>query len=344
MKSIAFWDMINDNLINEVRCSDVSYHQDFFLDLMHEEHKNNFIILLKPELFVENVSHRAILDFLFTKISMFGVDVNAVKIFNARYAQKERLLERQYHILNNVSRNGLAALPASILDKINKTEQHFYVGSYEFLSCHADITAKQLEVIAHKQGTKKLSNGIYLSDIPYYNNVYHIFNAFHPFQIEHFYQLSNVMSVLWCSSDMPYEKIANELIGFFDPSLALSGSLRNEFFSNSQTFGLKDIGVLRNCVHISPSPLEGIKSLSLYFDLHEKVNLLYLVRKINALGLSQAVLNAIYNNEDVLVNGSVKPAYEHFEGLDADDIIDKLTEVSDCFLIPPFYKNRDVKG
>lgn len=286
--------------------------------------KNDFLILIKPEAVEEGSNLQAIFSLIASKLALFKVELHGINVFNSIYAQKHKIVEKQYHVLNSAAHNGLSQLPKSVLSKLSLEEINRTIGAFEFLHLFPDFDAKRLEVIAHQQGTKKLSNGIYQTSMIYEGVKFEIINAFHPFQLEHLYQSGSVMLALSCSTNTRFSVLADELIGFFDPSKAAAGSLRNEAFNHQHSLGLKEVSILRNCFHNSPSPLEGAISLSHYFSEYESSNVYFITRSIKELNLSGSFENKIYCNGELRLGGEIKPVFEHFEGLDAQCILQRL--------------------
>ncbi len=93
------------------------------------------------------------------------------------------------------------------------------IGAYSFLACHPQFTPASLEKIAHEKGSQKFGNGTYLLSLEHKGEKYQVINAFHPYQIEQFQLEQNTFAVLACSSSTDYSVLAEEMVGFFIPSV-----------------------------------------------------------------------------------------------------------------------------
>ncbi len=256
-----------------------------------EKNKNEFLILLKPEILYPNVSwesEKQILKKIFELLEINNVLVISVAVFDGVYAIKNRIFRRHYSQVHR------GAKGENLLYDKRFANENGLVPAYSFLNDSADYDAVRLEEESHKKGSRKIGNGTYIYDFIYDNRNISVINAFHPHQIIHFEKGENMFIVFYCQSETNYSELADKFIGFFKPSEAVKGSLRSFFWEKKETLSL-DISTLKNGVHLSPSTLEFLKNMSLYFE-KTKFYDTFCGRELDKLDIPKEFIEKLYEN------------------------------------------------
>ncbi|NQD50467.1 hypothetical protein HP440_08140, partial [Bacillus altitudinis] len=81
-----------------------------------EKHKqlnqHHLLLMLKPELtsIHKGVQLDRILDELFLRLDNHDVEIGAVRVISSLYLKEKKIIEKQYGMLNKISKNGLSEL------------------------------------------------------------------------------------------------------------------------------------------------------------------------------------------------------------------------------------------
>lgn len=256
-----------------------------------ENNKNEFLILLKPEILYPSVSRESekqILKIIFELFQRNNVSVISAAVFDGVYAIENRIFRRHYSQLYR------GATGENLLYDKRFENENELVPAYSFLNDSPDYDAVRLEEESHKKGSRKIGNGTYIYDFIYNHRNISVINAFHPHQINHFEKEKNVFIVFYCQSETDYGDLADKLIGFFRPSEAIEGSLRRIFWEKKELLGI-NISTLKNGVHLSPSPLEFLKNLPLYFRGIEFSDTFF-GSELDKLAISKKFIEKLYEN------------------------------------------------
>ncbi|STP81987.1 Uncharacterised protein [Enterococcus cecorum] len=285
-----------------------------------ERNKNEFLILLKPEILYPNVSWKVERQIFKRIFSLFGrndVSVIATAIFDGVYAKKNKIFSRHYSQLYR------GATGKTLKYDKRFTKESGLVSAYSFLNNSSDYDAVRLEEEAHLNGSRKVGNGTYIYDFVYDNKNISVINAFHPNQINHFEKNENMFVIFYCQSETSYSELSEKLIGFFKPSEAVEGSLRSYFWKNRERLGL-NISTLRNGIHISPSSLEFLKNLSLYFEKIE-ISDTFCGSELVRFGVQKKFIEKLYENP--YSNLYEQYIFDILEGKDIGQMINILKEL-----------------
>ncbi|MGG3523915.1 hypothetical protein ABES33_30045 [Bacillus pseudomycoides] len=292
-----------------------------------KKYSNQFIVIIKPECLSKNSKEtnniiNVVLDNLINK----NIKISSAYSMNGPYLTQNSIIENQYFMLNRYAHLGLGSIPLSIIKKIkHKHKDINIIGAYNFLELYPeDFNEDSLERIAHQFGSEKLGNGSYLLELKHNNINYGILNAFHPYQKKHFCNENNNIIALECNSDIPYGQLDEEIIGNFNPVYAKENSIRNILFRNQKVWEI-NINTMYNGVHVSPSPLEGMKALLLYsknIDF-EDTNL---GSQLIKLGFNYIQIQNLLCNPLVEDNNEEATLFDKLEGKDTPQIIDYFSK------------------
>lgn len=289
---------------------------------------NDFVVLLKPECFSPTGEGD---EGVFTKIAQIlqqnDVFVHAMTLMNSSYIRLHSVVENQYRMLNMYAQYGLEISP--MFGKL--ASKGCYVGAYSFLNTYKQFSAANLEEIAHSVGCEKLGNGLYSVKIDVGHKPVNVLNPFHPFQVDHFQKKDSVMLALLCTSKQTYEKVADDVIGFFDPSQANKGSIRRQLFSENEALG-RNFSTMYNAVHNSPGPLEGLFSAIRYFIKQSGSSV-----QLEDIPLGNEILKSLPVSKDDVMQLRYNPCvktksfegmlFDLLEGKDNKQTLDVLSEV-----------------
>ncbi|MBC1512041.1 hypothetical protein [Listeria booriae] len=277
-----------------------------------------YLFIVKPEsIYYQNSEENLdeILEIVLGTLKKNQINIKSAAIFNGYFAKENTIPEKQYYTLNKFAKYDVrrGSIPIQLRGLENP------IGSYPFLELFPEITPEKLEILSHKSGSRKLGNGIYIFDYVYKGKLYNILNAFHPYQVKHFSKPQNRFIVLFGLTDLEPEFISSNIVGFFRPEDAKIESIRGRLYTNQTELGI-EISTIYNGIHVSPSPLEAIKSYQLYFsgDSLTDINFYKSLFDKNIFGAEKV---NIFDNPVVTYNGETQPIFEFCEGKRLTEII-----------------------
>lgn len=285
--------------------------------------KNEFVIVLKPEIFLAT-KPKNIIEFISNKLSTYDVNISAVYASNGRFNALNSVFENHYFVLNRGAQYGFDKLPhnykKTILSKHNDSE---VISAYGFLKANKDKTAEWLQEESHKSPTEKIGNGTYLYNTFFNGKKYSIINAFHPYQIEHFSKEDHMTVFMICRSNTNYKVLAEELIGHFDPRDALEGSIRKYLFDNRFKLSF-DFSTIFNGTHITPSSFEALSQISrlIFFDTKQIFDRkgLSMFNSLLDEGIKPAEIDYLLTNPIVNIENGTNALFDVLEGKDNKEI------------------------
>ncbi|QXJ40671.1 hypothetical protein BV455_04048 (plasmid) [Parageobacillus caldoxylosilyticus] len=311
-------DIINKNRTPTMHIA-IPYNNDW------KNYNNQFIVIIKPEcLPINGKNNETIIQIVIDNLIKNNITISSAYSMNGRYLTQNSIIENQYFMLNKYAHLGAGCIPPKIINKIkNKYKDINIIGAYNFLELYPeDFNEEYLEKIAHNIGSDKFGNGLYLLKLKHNGINYGILNAFHPYQKKHFCNENSNIIVLECNSDIPYWQLDEQVIGNFNPIYAKENSIRNILFSNQEALGI-NINTMYNGVHVSPSPLEGMKALLLYsktIDIKDTRMGSELIR----LGFSNTQIQNLMRNPLIEDNDEELTLFDKVEGMDTFQIIEYL--------------------
>lgn len=298
-----------------------------------KNYSNQFVIIIKPEcLYSGNANTKEIIRLIIKNLIMNNIEVSSALTMNGKYITQNSIIENQYLMLNKYAHLGSAALHLSEMRKYDsKYENINVIGAFNFLELYgAHFNEADLERIAHQNGSEKIGNGLYLLHLKHDNISFGIINAFHPYQKKHFCNENSNLILLECNSNQPYWKLDEEIIGNFNPTNAKVNSIRSMLYKKQENLGIS-ISTMLNGVHVSPSPLEGLKALQLYYS--EDIIKTNLGKQLIDGGLNYIQIQNLLNNPFINEDDECITLFDIIEGKDTKEIVEYLLEEKINYLI-----------
>lgn len=287
---------------------------------------NEFLLIIKPESLSGRSTFR-VLQRVFQILEEKEVKCAGLQIFNREHAVATDFFENQYCTLNRAAQKGVLGMNGCDVSRIEEGGFEHVIGAYQLLEMMPELTAHQLEQVAHAGQTIKISNGNYLTPFVCVNGNYNVLNAFHPYQIELFNAPDNVTAALVCRTVHDYEYIADFVTGHFNPAQATVGSLRRSLYDEQCSLTLEVIDTVRNGFHNSPSPLEAMFAIKRVFSLMHYSETT-LGRRLISMNVPESFLAGLQLNPEITtIDQGVVSTFEYFEGRNTNDIVHRITEI-----------------
>lgn len=298
--------------------------------------QHHLLLMLKPELtsIHKGVQLDRILDELFLRLDNHDIEIGAVRVISSLYLKEKKIIEKQYGMLNKISKNGLSELSDTAKKMLFfkypefKQKEHFIYGGHQFLQKYEELTPYGLELLTRNMKVDKLGAGTYAIKAEVDGEQMLLLNSFHPCQIEWFTAPAKSIIVMECFSKKPMRMLREDFIGATDPKEAKAGSFKHMLLSEQKRFGLTNVCTRFNGIHLSPGPVEAMAGMIHYFRTPETRltpahTLFGQLLKKN--GFSDESLDLLC--EDVSIHSSEVPVFELTENLNWDESLDLLTKV-----------------
>ncbi|EKE28623.1 MAG: hypothetical protein ACD_3C00037G0014 [uncultured bacterium (gcode 4)] len=227
--------------------------------------ENEFLIFFKPEVFfsADEAKIRECVNMTLSKLEENEIDVNWAILFTwSRLAELE-IMDRHYGFINRVSKNiSKIATPEEkqkiyeVLE-ISAPEEYEIFGGHEFLAANPDFNEESLDELWLSKKSAKVRSGFYAQKYEVNGKKVVLVNAFHPVQLKHYTDPTHKTVVLLCNSDKAWNVLKDNVAWDTFPEKSVPESVRWEFFANKEKYGLADVSISFNCIHMSAGPFEA---------------------------------------------------------------------------------------
>ncbi len=234
-------------------------------DFFHPR-RNQLLFFFKPECFlVDNPGFTThIFEMVFEKFSDFKVEIGGALILNGLRLEELSIIDRHYGIINQLSREAGKIVSENDMEKIyreleiKEPTQCRILGGHEFLAQFPEFDAFSLNDFWNTRHSVKIRSGFYAQQYTVKQENIVLINGFHPSQICRFTNPQHRIVVLLLHSDTDWTFLKTDMAGDTYPERAKENSIRREIFCHHDRYGIPDISVSKNCVHLSAGPFEAL--------------------------------------------------------------------------------------
>ncbi|HLP57933.1 MAG TPA: hypothetical protein VK186_03850 [Candidatus Deferrimicrobium sp.] len=231
--------------------------------------ENELLFFFKPECFFSNeeTQIKAIIEMVLRKFKTFKVDIAGMLLLGGKRIEQLAIMDRHYGFINKLSKCAGKILTEKDIEKIKLSlglsglsglEKYTILGGHEFLEQYPEFDEQKLNEFWLAKHSLKLRSGFYFQEYEINNQPVILINGFHPSQLRHFTNPHHKIVVLLLKSDTDWKILKNDLAGDTFPEKAKENSIRGDIFRNSSKYGIQDISISRNCVHLSAGPFEAL--------------------------------------------------------------------------------------
>ncbi len=232
----------------------------------NKDRKNELLFFFKPECFLsgspENTGH--IVEMVFDKFNQYKTEISGALLLRGDRLDELSIMDRHYGFINKLSRNASGMVGEEELSKIRESlgpvslEECRILGGHEFLERFDGYDEKLLDDLWLSKKSIKLRSGFYIQKYNVNAEDIILVNGFHPAQLRHFTDSSHKIVVLLLHSDADWNILKNNMVGNTFPEKAEQDSIRGELFLNSGRYGIPEVSISNNCVHLSAGPFEAL--------------------------------------------------------------------------------------
>jgi len=226
--------------------------------------KNELVFFIKPELLCVEDDTKILnsLEMIGELFSAYQIQVDGLVIVPGKVLENYQIMNRHYGLINQLSRKASEIVNddtrKEIFKALNKEDHGDYkiLGGHEFAQIYG-IDVDTLDKIWFGQGAQKLRSGFYFVDITYHDDPILLINGFNPSQLLHFTREDHQIILMLIHSDTDWYDLKFNLVGDTFPARAKPDSIRGQLFAHPNRFGLDDVGINNNGVHLSAGPFEA---------------------------------------------------------------------------------------
>lgn len=241
---------------------------------------NELVLFLKPECFLSSSrdQRQLLLEKVFARIDDFQGQIGGITVLSAEFLSKTESIDRHYGFINTMSKNASQMLSvADIPSELCPDGGIPIVGGHEVLRKFDHLTPQTLDDLWRTKKSIKLRSGLYLQSFNIRGDDYVIVNGFHPSQLEHYTASGRKILIMVVRSNESWSMLREALAGDTFPEKADQNSLRGCFYRERERFGLDEVSVSFNALHLSAGPFEAAYELNNFlagvsgfgFSLHE---------------------------------------------------------------------------
>jgi len=241
--------------------------------------ENELLFFFKPECFFDGdaTQIKTLVEMVFEKFSEFKVDVSGILLLGGKRLEELSIMDRHYGFINTLSKGASQILSPQDKQKIRQAleidnlEGHKLLGGHECLKEYPEFDEESLDEFWQAKKSIKLRSGFYLQEYAVKDRPVILINGFHPSQLRHYTNPRHEIVVILLNSDTDWTTLKNDLAGDTFPEKAKENSIRGEIFKNRQKYGIRNVAISSNCVHLSAGPFEALFEIDNFLKNVESV-------------------------------------------------------------------------
>lgn len=270
------------------------------INIGQEKWRNELILFIKPEIFLVRNSEgiENSINLVFEKLKQFDAHLNGILILSGKLMDDLEIMNKHYGFINKLSRSASKILSEDEKEKIKEAlnlaslDNHLIFGGHEYLEEFADENCFDLDKLWFTKKSVKVRSGFYVQSYRKNSRNIILVNGFHPAQLEHYTNPSRRIVLILIHSNTSWSVLKNEMIGATFPEKAVSESIRGALYSNPSNFGLEEVNIANNGIHLSAGAFEA---------MFEITNFLGKVLKIDPKEDQSSILKKMIN-QDIDIN------------------------------------------
>jgi hypothetical protein len=292
---------------------------------------NELLVFLKPDLLELNDRLEPVWELIHQKLDAYGVDLVAATALDADLLRQYSLIRQHYGVINAVSLEGVKALSQAAKENLDAfladlppdTE---VLGAHQFLERYPMFSTSALSVLYDNLEGHRFAGGTYGVVVRISGRNIVLLNGFHPAQIDLFESSGAVIMCFVGRTATAWIDLRQNMTGATNPARANVGSIRRSLLESKTKLGLTSVTSLRNGVHVSAGPVEASVEISRYFSPYgtgPDISPIFTSfgQRLEAIGGS-GLANSLIRNDEVVLDGSLQPAFDATEERDAAEIIE----------------------
>ncbi len=292
--------------------------------------KNQLLAFFKPEVFLNKKPEQIekIMKLVFKKLEKYEVSVDGTALFPGSVIGRYSIMDKHYGVINTLSKNASKVLSKNEKDLVFKTlgiknKNTKILGGHEAFEIAGINNTYDFDNYWLETKSEKVKSGFYIRSMKIRGEEVVVVDGFHPHQLAHYTETDRHLGVMLVSSNTPWAKLRNEMIGETFPEKALPSSIRGEIFSKANDFGFKSVGIENNIIHLSAGPSEAMFEIDNF--LHTSCSIDFLEKKTK---LAESLLLAGISKENIRKMLTDKDLHDKLEHKDTDEAVTIIKSLS----------------
>ncbi len=299
------------------------------------EQQNELVFFFKPGCFnaAEHGHVQDIVELGLKELQDYNVTISGTLLLSGSRLEELEIMDRHYGYINRLSKQASKILHDEdfqhIYDELgitSETEKYQVLGGHECLQQFPGYDAARLQVLWSSKHSHKLRSGFYIQAYEISGQHVILVNGFHPSQLALFTDPTHKITLLLLHSGTNWHDLKYDMVGDTFPENAKVDSIRGELYNHHERYGLQEVTVANNMVHLSAGPFEAMFEVynflhaipSLNFDLpHTNMG-----RLMHAKSLTDADIETCLKNPATTVAGEEVDLFTLTEDKNSNDAID----------------------
>lgn len=286
--------------------------------------KNQLLAFFKPEVFLNKKPEQIekIMKLVFEKLEKYEVTVDGTALFPGSAVGKFQIMDRHYGVINTLSKNASKILSKDEKELVFKTlgiknQNTKILGGHEAFEIAGVKNTYDFDNYWLETKSEKVKSGFYVRTMKINGEETVVVDGFHPHQLAHYTETDRHLGVMLVTSNTPWAKLRDEMLGNTFPEKALPDSIRGAIFEKSNDFGFKKVGIENNIMHLSAGPTEALFEIDNF--LHAPFAIDFLKEEAK---LAERLLSAGVSPENVQKVLTDKDLHNELEHKDTDEAVD----------------------
>lgn len=288
------------------------------------KNKNQLLAFFKPEVFLNKTPEQIekIMKLVFQKLEKYEVSVDGTALFPGSVIGKHQIMDRHYGVINTLSKNASKVLSKEERDLVFKTlgitnQNTRILGGHEAYEIAGINKTYDFDQYWLEAKSAKVKSGFYVRTMKINNEETVVVDGFHPHQLAHYTEEDRHLGVMLVSSNTPWAKLRDEMLGLTFPENAHPDSIRGFLFKNANSFGFDKVGIDNNIMHLSASPTEALFEIDNFLYSTFGIDLIEKEAK-----LAERLLLAGISKEDVKKVLNDRELHSELEHKDTDEAVE----------------------
>jgi len=292
------------------------------------KNKNQLLAFLKPEVFLDKTPEQVekIMKLVFEKLEKYEVSIDGSAIFPGSSVGKFQIMDRHYGVINTLSKNASKMLSKDekelVFEKLGITNKNTKIlGGHEAFAIAGIKNTYDFDNYWLEAKSEKIKSGFYVRTMKINGEETIVVDGFHPHQLAHYTIENRHLGVMLVTSNTPWAKLRNEMLGSTFPDKALPDSIRGAIFAKSQDFGFEKVGIENNIMHLSAGPSEALFEIDNFLKAPFGID--YLEKEAK---LAESLLLAGVTKENIRKILTDKELHETLEHKDTEEAVEIIKQ------------------
>lgn len=227
--------------------------------------KNQMLAFFKPEVFLDKSPTQVenIVNLIFKKFENHELSVDGAAIYHGPTLGKHKIMDRHYGVINTLSKKASKTLSKKeqkqIYDLLGiKSKSPKILGGHESFEISGVDHTHKFDEYWLSSPSSKLKSGFYCRLMTIADEPTVVVNGFHPHQLAHYTDHGRKLVVMLISTNTPWAKVRDEMLGNTFPEKAVPNSIRGTFHKNAKNYGFDSVSIANNIMHLSAGPTEAL--------------------------------------------------------------------------------------